>query len=143
MPSIISKRAIATVIVILAQASCARAESPLLTEGVAEYRTGKYADAAEHLSKAIAADFNNATLHYYLGSTYIRLNRREAATREFRIAFALQPDEQVGRLSRQALALLGVETGSSDVDITSLFIVPPLPKPQIRPDVLAAGEGQS
>ena len=118
--------------------TCARAENTLFTDGVAEYRTGKYREAVEHLSKAVSADFNNATIHYYLGSAYVRLKQTEPATREFRIAFALQPDDKVGRLSRQALALLGVETGT-DVDVTTMFIVPPAPKPQIAPDVLASG----
>jgi hypothetical protein len=103
-----------------------------MTKGVQDYKTGHYADAAKNLSAAVKSDFNDPILHYYLGSSYVRLQQKDAAIREFRIAFALQPDEEVGRLSKQALALLGVEMGS-DVEVTSMFIIAPAPKPKLPP----------
>jgi hypothetical protein len=109
----------------------------MLKQGIDEFRTGKYQDAAGHLGAALSTDFNDPVLHYYLGSTYVRLNQRDGAVREFRIAFALNPDSEAGRLSKQALSMLGVDTGGSSAggsaDVLSLFVIAPAPKPTPTP----------
>jgi len=79
--------------------------------GVAEFNSGAYSDALGHLQAALATDFQNAKLHYYLASTFIHLNSKDAGIREYRIAYALDPDKEVGKLSKQALVLLGAEEG--------------------------------
>jgi len=79
----------------------------LLKQGIAEYNSGDFGNAAGHLGAALSTDFNNPVLHYYLGNTYVRLKQRDGAIREFRIAYALQPDAKVGQYSKDALALLG------------------------------------
>lgn len=89
----------------------ALAENPLLTQGIQDYNSGDYDAAAGHLGSALSAEFSNPVLHYYLGNTYVRLNRKESAIKEFRIAFALEPDKKVGKLAKQALNYLGADTG--------------------------------
>lgn len=88
----------------------AQAENPLLTQGIQDYKSGDFEAAAGHLGSALSAEFSNPVLHYYLGNTYVRLNRKESAIKEFRIAYALDPEKQVGKLAKQALSYLGAET---------------------------------
>jgi hypothetical protein len=82
-----------------------------LKQGMAEYNAGDYANASGHLGAALNTEFNNPVLHYYLASCYVHLNQKEAAVREFRIAFALQPDGDAGKLSKLALKYYGVDAG--------------------------------
>lgn len=121
----------------------AHCENQFLTQGIQEYRAGNYQDAAGHLGAALTTDFNNAVLHYYLGSCYTKLNQKASAVREYRIAYALSPEEEVGKLSRQALAILGAESGSSlpgaKTDVASMFIIPPPPKPNIPSSLQSTG----
>jgi hypothetical protein len=84
--------------------------------GVAEYNAGDYKSAAGHLGLALPTDFNNAVLHYYLANTYVHLNIRDGAVREFRIAYALEPDKEVGRLSKLALKYMGISTDDKSSD---------------------------
>jgi tetratricopeptide (TPR) repeat protein len=86
------------------------ADNEGMRQGFAEFNSGNYSEAAGHLQGALATDFNNAKLHYYLANTYIHLNQKEAGIREYRIAFALEPDKEVGKLSKQALGYLGVDS---------------------------------
>jgi len=85
------------------------AENDNMRLGVSEFNSGAYSDALGHLQAALATDFQNAKLHYYLASTFIHLNSKEAGIREYRIAYALDPDKEVGKLSKQALVLLGAD----------------------------------
>ncbi len=90
----------------------------LIKQGIAEYNAGDFGNAAGHLGAALSTDFNNPVLHYYLGNSYVRLKQKDGAIREFRIAYALQPDAQVGQYSKDALALLGasvVEGGGASI----------------------------
>jgi tetratricopeptide (TPR) repeat protein len=87
----------------------ALADMDSMNQGMAEYKSGNYSDALGHLQGALSTDFQNAKLHYYLANTYVHLNQKEAAIKEFRIAYALEPDKEVGRLSKQALGYMGVD----------------------------------
>jgi hypothetical protein len=84
----------------------AQAENPALREAIKKYNAGDYLTAAGLLGQAESADFNDPKLHYYLANTFYRLNEREAALREYRIAYALQPTGEVGSLSKRALSAL-------------------------------------
>jgi hypothetical protein len=100
---------------ILSAVSCPCFASEFMKVGMAEYAAGNYGDAAGHFGGALSTDFNNATLHYYLGSCYAHMKQKEAAVREFRIAYALEPDKEVGHYARQALELYGFDTvGATD-----------------------------
>lgn len=94
------------VVVSFPQASLA---TDFLKEGMADYAAGNYADASGHFGGALSTDFNNATLHYYLGSCYAHMKQQEAAVREFRIAYALEPQKEVGRFAKQALEIYGFD----------------------------------
>ncbi|HEY9715896.1 MAG TPA: tetratricopeptide repeat protein [Trichormus sp.] len=96
--------------------SSALADNPLLTQGIREYTAGDYANAAGHLGAALSTDYNNAKLHYYLASAYSHLNQRDDAVREYRIAYALQPDGEVGGYAKQALTTLGASTSEKKTD---------------------------
>lgn len=85
----------------------AQTQNDMLKQGIREFNAGDFGDAAGHLYAAMPTDYNNAVLHYYLANAYIKLNQRETAIREYRIAYALQPDGDVGRLSKTALDSMG------------------------------------
>jgi hypothetical protein len=87
------------------------AQNAVLDQAIKDYYAGDYQNAAGHLGEAEAAEFNNPKLHYFLANSYIHLNQKDAAIREYRIAYALEPEGEVGSLSKQALALCGVDQG--------------------------------
>jgi hypothetical protein len=115
--------------------SWAWGDSSFLKQGIEEYQAGKYEDAAGHLGAALSTDFNDARLHYYLGNAYLHMKQRDGAIREFRIAFALEPEAQVGRYAKQALTMLGVDVASKggSADLSAMFVIPPPPKPPTQP----------
>jgi len=94
----------------------ASADTQIMTQGIREYAAGDYANAAGHLGAALSTDFNNAKLHYYLASAYSHLNQRDDAVREYRIAYALQPDGEVGEYAKVALKALGASTSEKKQD---------------------------
>lgn len=87
-------------------------EKPLLL-GIAAYNQGNYKEALSQFGLALPNEFNNAVLHYYLGNTYLKSNQRDSAIREFRIAYALQPDKEAGKFAKKALQLLDVDKEGS------------------------------
>ncbi len=91
----------------------ALADPNFLKQGIAEFNAGNYSDASGHLGAALSTDFNNSVLHYYLGNCYVHMKQREAAIREFRIAYALDPDKDVGKYAKQALAGLNADGPAS------------------------------
>ena len=84
-------------------------ESPFLRKGIEAYTAGDYNKAAGELGAAESAEFNNPVLHYYLANTLAHLNERNGAIREYRIAYALEPDGDVGRQCRLALSVYGAD----------------------------------
>lgn len=94
-----------------------------------EYNQGEYKAAEGHLGQALASDFDNAVLHYYLANTYVHLNKKQDAIKEFRIAYALEPTKEVGKLSKVALGYLGVEEGESEKKEKEKEIPKTPPKP--------------
>ncbi len=96
----------ATLLAIAFAGAPARAEHPLLRQGIAEYNAGDYSSAIGHLGQVLTAEFNNAILHYYMANAFLHLKQKDDAIREFRIAHALAPDKEVGRLCHQALTYL-------------------------------------
>lgn len=109
--------------------SPAYALSPALKQGMEEYNQGEYKAAEGHLGQALASDFDNAVLHYYLANTYVHLNKKQDAIKEFRIAYALEPTKEVGKLSKVALGYLGVEEGESEKKEKEKEIPKTPPKP--------------
>ena len=93
-------------------------DSPM-DEGIKEYTAGKYSDAISHLGSALNSEFNNAKLHYYMGSCYLKLNEKDAAVREFRIAYALEPTGTPGKYAKQALESMNIDSGHSESTIFS------------------------
>jgi hypothetical protein len=87
--------------------------SPDLKDGIAAYNKGDYKEAVSHLSAALSQDFNNAVLHYYLANSFVNLGQKDSAIREFRIAYALEPEKEAGKLSKLALKYLGAESGEA------------------------------
>jgi tetratricopeptide (TPR) repeat protein len=112
------------------------AANPAMKQGIAEYRSGNYSSAAEHLSAALATEFNDPTIHYYLGNCYMYLKQLESATREYRIAYALQPDGEIARYAKQALARLGVDADHAPSSAASLFVK--LPHQELKIDAKLA-----
>ncbi|HEY9775201.1 MAG TPA: hypothetical protein V6C81_15660 [Planktothrix sp.] len=110
------------------------ADSKLVQQGIDEYTRGDYDNASGHLGEALSTDFNNPKLHYFLGSSYVHLNQRDGAIREFRIAYALQPQGEVGDMAKKGLALLGVKpTGAGAADDSAKTPIPPVPAAPINP----------
>jgi tetratricopeptide (TPR) repeat protein len=91
------------------------AENNFLKLGMAEFNAGNYSDASGHFGAALSTDFNSSVLHYYLGNCYVHMKQKEAAIREFRIAYALDPEKDVGKYAKQALVGLGADAGAPGV----------------------------
>jgi hypothetical protein len=83
----------------------ARAESntALMQKAVEEYRSGDFADAAGNFYATLTKEFNNPMVHYYMASCYVHLEDPDSAVREFRIAYALAPNTDIGYYSKTAL----------------------------------------
>lgn len=79
-----------------------------LKEGIKAFKAGDFKTAIGLLGSAQSTDFNNPVLHYYMANAFVRLGRREPCIREYRIAYALAPDQEVGQNSKRALIALGV-----------------------------------
>jgi tetratricopeptide (TPR) repeat protein len=84
--------------------------SPEVKEGIIAYNKGDFKSAVGSFSGALNSEFNNPVVHYYLGNCFVHLNQPESAIREFRIAYAISPDNEVGKFSKDALKIFGVET---------------------------------
>lgn len=107
----------------------ALALSPAFKEGIEAYNQGDYKTANGKLGEALSQDFNNANLHYYMANTFVHLNQREAAVREFRIAYALEPEKEVGKLSKMALKYMGVEMNEgAEANKSKAPVLPAPPK---------------
>lgn len=100
--------AVLTSTIIFPLAVCA--ENVAMTEGIEAFKEGDFKLAESRLGCAQAAEFSNPVYHYYLANTYIKLNKKELAIQEYRISFALAPEKEVGKLSKQALISLGLES---------------------------------
>lgn len=101
------------VVALLSLSPTAQADSNFLKQGIADFNAGNYTEASGHLGAALSTDFNNSVLHYYLGNCYVHMKQRDAAIREFRIAYALDPDKDVGKYAKQALAGLNADGPTS------------------------------
>ncbi len=84
-------------------------ESPFLKKGIEAYTVGDYNKAAGQFGAAESSEFNNPLLHYYLANTLIHLKDRDGAIREYRIAYALDPDGDIGRECHLALSAYGAD----------------------------------
>jgi tetratricopeptide (TPR) repeat protein len=97
----------------IGSADQALADEANMATGIGLFQAAKYDDALVSFQAALATDFNNPKLHYYLATTFSHLKRRDQAIKEYRIAYALDPDREVGKLSKQALDLLGASGEST------------------------------
>jgi tetratricopeptide (TPR) repeat protein len=61
--------------------------------GRLRFQQKNYAEAADFLQKAIAADASLREAHYYLGMTYARIDRKEESEKEQLIASRLEHEE--------------------------------------------------
>lgn len=87
--------------------------APEVREGISAYNKADYKSAVISFSSALNTEFNNAVVHYYLGNCFIKLNQPESAIREFRIAYAIAPDAEVGQYSKEALKVFGIDSDAS------------------------------
>jgi tetratricopeptide (TPR) repeat protein len=86
-----------------------RPEPNFLQEGIKLYNAGKYMHAAGSLGAAMSSEFSNPVLHYYLANSFARLKQNEAAIREYRIAYALDPNSKLAEYCKTALFAYGVD----------------------------------
>lgn len=80
-----------------------------LAKATDEYLHRQYADAAHDLGAALPSEFNNPLLHYYFANCMVHLHRKESAIREYRIAYALQPNGTVGDYCKLCLDRFGID----------------------------------
>ena len=85
------------------QLCSAETDQDLLKAALIEYRSGDYSHAAGHFYAALPTEFSNPSVHYYMASCYVHLKDLESAVREFRIAYALSPNSEVGAYASSAL----------------------------------------
>lgn len=81
----------------------ALAENPFFEKGIAEYNAGNYQEAVGDLGAAESAEFDKPILHYYMANAFAHLHQNESAIREYRIAYALKPEGELGKLCALAL----------------------------------------
>lgn len=86
---------------------------PEIKEGISAYNRAEYRAAVLSFNQSLNTEYNNPVVHYYLGNCFVHLNQPESAIREFRIAYALSPDTEVGKFSKDALKVFGVETDAT------------------------------
>lgn len=87
--------------------------APEVRDGITAYNKADYKSAVISFTGALNTEFNNAVVHYYLGNCFIKLNQPESAIREFRIAYAIAPDAEVGQYSKEALKVFGIDSDAS------------------------------
>ena len=85
------------------------AEDKDMEKGMLEYHHKNYDEAAGDLGTALPTEFSNPVLHYYLANCMVHLRNKEAAIREYRIAYAIQPNGPVGKYSKMCLERFGID----------------------------------
>lgn len=100
---------------LLGNVAYAESAKDLVKQAVTEYRAGDYSNSAGHFYALLTTDFNNPRIHYYLASCYAHMNDTESAVREFRIAYALAPQTDVGYFASKALKYYGVNSKDSSL----------------------------
>lgn len=75
-------------------------------QGLRWYQKQDYEMAAIFFRKAIQTNPNNANIYYYLGDTYVRMNRLLDAERAYQQVLTVAPHSQAARLSTMALSNL-------------------------------------
>jgi tetratricopeptide (TPR) repeat protein len=85
-----------------------KATSPL-DGGIQEYNKGHYREAIGLLGAAEKTEFNNPVLHYYLAISLAKLNEKESAIQQYKMALDLDPPEQLAAYCHAALSAYGVE----------------------------------
>ncbi|PZM85393.1 MAG: hypothetical protein DKT66_04200 [Candidatus Melainabacteria bacterium] len=98
--------------------------SELLNKGIAAYTAGDYVQAVKLLQEAKRRDFENANLHYYMASAFVRLKRNQEAIQEYKLALDLNPDGKLAEYCRGALNIL-VPTPVKPIDSKEKIAAPP------------------
>ncbi len=81
------------------------AENHFLDAGIQNFNSNQFDASLYEFNRAKTADPNDPVVHYYIGSTLVRLNRSDEAFEEFQKAFSLAPaNSQIKELARAALA---------------------------------------
>lgn len=130
-------RALTVAILLLAFAPRpASAEDENIAKAVDEYKGHNFEDAAADLGAALPTEFNNPYLHYVMANCMVHLRHKEAAIREYRIAYALQPDGQIGTYCKLCLDRFGIDAEGRKVRPQKPAVVvaetkkaPPVPEP--------------
>lgn len=71
-------------------------------------------DAVGLLGQAQSAEFNNPVLHYYLANALSKINQKNDAIREYKVALALQPEGQLADYCQKALSSLTSPKGGAN-----------------------------
>lgn len=90
-------------VILVVSPSMAESGKDIVKKGVKAFHSKKYKKAIGILGGALATQFNNPLVHYYLANSYMETGKNEAAIREYRIAHALNPKSDIGKFSKQAL----------------------------------------
>ena len=85
------------------------AEENELQQGLQEYKRHEWDEALSHLGAALPSEFNNANLHYHMANCMVHMRQKESAIREYRIAYALDPQGRIGNYSKMCLHLFGID----------------------------------
>jgi hypothetical protein len=72
-------------------------------DGLRAYNAGRFGEAAMLLARAGAQEPLNATVHYYLANSLVRINQHEEAIKEYRLSYLLEPKGTVSQYCLQAL----------------------------------------
>lgn len=105
----------------------------LLNQGVAAYKRGEYATAAEKLQQSAGMALNNFRAHHYLGLALIGDRRYAEAVEALTVALDLDPNHL---MSHVALGDARLKMGDTDEAEASFFLAL-----KLRPEFAAALDG--
>lgn len=109
--------------------------SQLTDEGMRFYNAGQFDKAGAYFEAEIKANPNDATAHYLLGNSFVKLNRVAEAQAAYERAIMLDPKGNVGQYSlkaKEGLSAQALKTSSS-AD-SSLRPLPPPSQSPAAPD---------
>ena len=88
--------------------------------GINAYNNGKYGEAVEFFTKAIAADTSSVSTRFNRGSAYLKLQRYGDALNDINWCMARRPDRIALRMQR---AVIFAESGQKQLAVADLDLI--------------------
>jgi len=93
-------------IFVITGSAYAKGNSNLFKQGVLQYKTGNYIGSMETMNKVVKNDPGDAIAHYYLAISYVKLGRKDEASKEYNNVISLNPASKLVDYAKKGLAYL-------------------------------------